>query len=185
MKMILGYGFFFVLGTLYSIAFVVMFAWPRPLWIVFTVAWALLLVSIAWWRYRQGQSQAAPEIPRRPVSAVLAEGIPAGSLLICVIAAAVEWESIFEGQGRWWVGVLWLVGVAASIIAARHNRRTTVIVVLRGVVALLIVGAIAQRTHSALVAAGVSGLALLLLEKFWHCNPNGSDHVLGNSAGRS
>src|SRR5665213_4101456 len=72
MRMILGYGFLFVLGTLYSIAFVVMLGWPRPLWIVFTVAWALMLASIAWWRYRQRQSQSqgqsAPEISRRRVA---------------------------------------------------------------------------------------------------------------------
>jgi hypothetical protein len=184
MKKVLFYGFFLVLGMGYSMSIVAMFGWPRPLWIVFTVAWALLLASIAWWRYRQSQNQTAPEIPRRPVSTVLAEVIPTLGLLICVIAGAVEWESVFEGQGRWWMGVLWLVGVVASILAARHNRRTTVIMVLRGVVALLIIGAIAERTHPALVAAGVSGLALLLLEKFWHNNPNGRDQVLGNSAGR-
>jgi hypothetical protein len=179
----LFYGFFFVLGMGYSMAVVAMFGWPRFLWIVFTVAWALLLASIAWWRYRQTRTE--PETPHKPVSAVLAEGIPALGLMICVIAGAVEWEYIFEGQGRWWVGVLWLVGVAVSILAARQNRRTTVIVVLRGVVGLLIIGAIAERTPPALVAAIVLGLALLLLEKFWHGNPNGRDQVLGNSTGRS
>lgn len=178
----LFYGFFFVLGMGYSMAVVAMFGWPRPLWIVFTVAWALLLASIAWGRYRQTRTE--PETPRKPVSVVLAEGIPALGLLISVIAGAVEWEYIFEGQGRWWVGVLWLAGVGASIVAARHNRRTTVIVVLRGVLALLIIGAIAQRTPPALVAAAISGLALLLLEKFWHGNPNGRDQNLGNSTGR-
>jgi hypothetical protein len=184
MKKVLFYSFFFVLGMGYSMAIVAMLGWPRPFWIVFTVAWALLLASIAWWRYRRSQSQTAPETPRRPVSALLAEGIPALGLLICVIAGAVEWEYIFERQGRWWVGVLWLAGIAASILAARQNRRTTVIVVLRGVVGLLIIGAIAQRTPPALVAAVVFGLALLLLEKFWHSNPNDRDQVLGNSTGR-
>lgn len=80
----LFYGFFFVLGMGYSMAVVAMFGWPRFLWIVFTVAWALLLASIAWWRYRQTRTEV--ETPHKPVSAVLAEGIPALGLLICVIA---------------------------------------------------------------------------------------------------
>src|SRR6202023_1612313 len=92
--------------------------------------WGFLIAATAWWRYRR--SLAAPEIPRRPISTVLAEGIPAIGLLISVICGAVEWEYIFEGQGRWWVGLLWLAGVAASILAARQNRRTTVIMVPRG-----------------------------------------------------
>lgn len=163
MRRTLLYGFFFVLGTLYSMSIVAMFGLPRPLWIVFTVAWALLLVSIAVWRYRRART--VPESPRSQVSAVLAEGIPALGLLLCVIAAAVEWEFISKGQGRWWVGLLWLAGVVGSIVAARRNRRTTVIGVLRGVLALVIIGAIVQRTLPALVAAGALGLVLVLLEK--------------------
>lgn len=179
----LFYVFFFVLGMGYSMAVVAMFGWPRSLWIVFTVAWALMLAAIAWWRYRQRRPE--PETPHEPVSAVLVQGIPALGLMICVIAGAVEWEYIFERQGRWWVGVLWLAGVAASILAARQNRRTTVIVVLRGVVGLLIIGAIAERTPPVLVAAVVLGLALLLLEKFWHNNQNSRDHGEPGAVGRS
>ena len=185
MEKALIYGSVFMLGGGYLMLFGGQLNWPHPVLFASIGAWGVFVASIAWLRYRRSQSQNAPEIQRRPISTVLAEGIPALALLICVIAGAVEWESIFEGQGRWWVGVLWLAGVAASILAARHNRRTTVIVVLRGVVALLIIGAIAQRTPPALVVAGVSGLALVLLEKFWHSNPNGRDQVLGNSAGRN
>jgi hypothetical protein len=169
MKKVLFYGFFFVLGMSYSMAIVAMAGLPRYLWIVFTLVWAGLLGSIAWWRYRK--TQTAPQTQRRPISTVLAEGLPALGLLVSVIGSAVEWEFIFGGQGRWWVGVLWLLGVLASILAARQNRRTTVIVVLRGAVALLVVGAIAQRTPPALVAAGVFGLALVLLEKCWRSTP--------------
>ena len=43
------YGFFFVLAMCCSMAVVAMLSWPRPLWIIFTVAWALLLISTAWW----------------------------------------------------------------------------------------------------------------------------------------
>jgi hypothetical protein len=182
MKKGLFYGFFFVLGMGYSMAVVAMFGWPRPLWIIFTVAWALLLALIAWWRYRQTQS--VSEAPHKPISAVLAEGLPALGLMMTVIGGAVEWEYIFEAQGRWWVGLLWLIGVAATIALARRNRRTTVIVVLRGVVALLIIGAIAQRTSPALIAAAISGLILLLLQKLWHRTPDTSDTSLrGNSGG--
>jgi hypothetical protein len=178
----ISYSSLFALGMMFLMMFAGRFHWAK--WLLFTLIglWGVLVISIAWWRYRQ--SQTTREIPRRPVSTVLAESLPTIGLLISVIAGAVEWESIFEGQGRWWVGVLWLAGVAASILAARQNRRTTVIIVLRGVVALLIIGAIAQRTPPALVAAVVLGLALLLLEKFWHSNPNGRDQVLGNSTGR-
>jgi len=183
-RKMLFYSFIFALGMCYLMLLVGDMHWPKSLLFPMIGIWGGVVGFVAWWRYRQSQSQTAPEVPRRPVSTVLAEGIPALGLLICVIAGAVEWEYIFEGQGRWWVGVLWLAGVAASILAARQNHRTTVIVVLRGVVGLLIVGAIAQRTPPALVVAGVSGLALVLLEKFWHSKPNGKDQVLGNSTGR-
>jgi hypothetical protein len=166
-RKMLFYGFIFVLGMGCMMLLVTDLHWPKQLLFTLIGIWGVLVAATAWWRYRQSQSQTAQEVPRRPVFTVLAEVIPALGLMMCVIAGAVEWESIFEGQGRWWVGVLWLAGVAASILAARHNRRTTVIVVLRGVVALLIIGAITQRKPPALVAAAVSGLALLLLEKFW------------------
>jgi len=55
MKKGLLYGFFFVLGMGYSMAIVAMFGLPRPLWIMLTVAWAMLLASIAWWRYRRSR----------------------------------------------------------------------------------------------------------------------------------
>ncbi|HVZ59961.1 MAG TPA: hypothetical protein VG892_04160 [Terriglobales bacterium] len=180
-KKILLYSFIFALGMCYLMLLVGDMHWPKSLSFPMIGIWGVVVGFLAWWRYRQSRNQNAPETSHKPVSAVLAEVLPAVGLLICVIAGAVEWESIFEGQGRWWVGVLWLAGVGASIVAARHNRRTTVIVVLRGVLALLIIGAIAQRTPPALVAAAISGLALLLLEKFWHSNPNGRDQ---NSAGR-
>ncbi len=169
MKKGLFYGFFFVLGMGYSMAIVAMLDWPRPTWIVLTVAWALLLALVAWRRTRR---VSASEIRGKSISAVLAEGIPALGLMLCVIGGAIEWEYIFEGQGRWWVGLLWLMGVAAMVALAGRNRRTTVIVVLRGVVALLIIGAIAERTLPTVIAAAVSGLVLLLLEKLWH---SGSD----------
>jgi hypothetical protein len=94
--------------------------------------------------------------------------------MICVVAGAVQWEYIVEGQGRWWVGALWLFGAAGSIVVARHTRRTTVVMVLRGVVVLLVIGAIAQHTPPAYAVAAISGLALVLLQKFWHndANPN-------------
>jgi uncharacterized membrane protein YccC len=56
MKMMLGYGFLFVIGMLYSMAFVAMFKWPRPLWIVLTVAWTLLLAFIARRHYQRIKS---------------------------------------------------------------------------------------------------------------------------------
>lgn len=184
-RTMLFYGFSFVLGMGCVMLLVSDLHWPRQLMFPLIGILGALVAATAWWRYRRSQSQAVSQNPRRPVSTVLAEALPALGLLICVIAGAVEWEYIFEGQGRWWVGVLWLAGVAASILAARQNRRTTVIVVLRGVVALLIIGAITQRKPPALVAAVVFGLALLLLEKFWHSKTNGGNQVLGNSAGRS
>lgn len=183
-KKMLFYSFIFALGMCYLMLLAGDMHWPKSLLFPVIGIWGGVVGFVAWWRYRQSQSQTAPEVPRRPVSTVLAEVIPALGLLICVIAGAVEWEYIFEGQGRWWVGVLWLAGVAVCILAARQNRRTTVIMVLRGVVALLIIGAITQRKPPALVAAAVFGLALLLLEKFWHSNPNSRDQILGNPAGR-
>lgn len=162
MKKGLLYAFLFVLGMGYSMAFVAMFSWPRPLWIVFTVAWALLLTLIAWWKYHFAQRS-----PSRVFTAI-AEGLPALGLLMAIAGGAVEWEYIFTGQGRWWVGFLWVIGIAAMIATAGRNRRTTVIVVLRGIVALFVIGAIAQRTSPALIAAAISGLILLILEKLWH-----------------
>jgi hypothetical protein len=183
-RKMLFYGFSFVLGMGCVMLLVSDLHWPKQLMFPLIGIWGALVAGTAWWRHRRSQSQAVSQSPRRPVSTLLAEALPALGLLICVIACAVEWEYIFKGQGRWWVGVLWLAGVAASILAARQNRRATVIVVLRAVVGLLIIGAIAQRTPPALVAAIVLGLALLLVEKFWHSNPNGRDQVVGNSAGR-
>lgn len=168
MKKVLLYSFFFVLGIGYLILWQdelgLFFHW-RSAWIFLILTWGAMLASIAWWRHRQ--IRAVPETPPKFISAVLTEGLPALALMVCVIAGAVEWEYIFQGQGRWWVGVLWLMGVAASILAARHNRRTSVIMVLRGVVALLMIGAIAERTSPALIIAALAGLVLLFLEKFW------------------
>ncbi len=165
MKKALSYGFFLMLGGCYLMLFGAQLNWPHPAILTAIGGWGVLLAAIAWWRYRQKRTP--PEAPRRTVSTVLAEGIPALGLMISVIGSAVEWEYIFRGQGRWWVGLLWLAGVAASIWAAGRSRRTTVIVVLRGVVALLVIGAIAQGTSPALIAAAIAGLALFLLEKFW------------------
>jgi hypothetical protein len=171
MKKALSYGFLLVLGGCYLMLIGARLNWPHTAILAAIGAWFVLLAAIAWWRYRQKRTP--PATPRKPVSTVFAEGTPALALLICVVAGAVEWEYIFKGQGRWWVGLLWLAGVAASILAARHNRRTTVIFVLRGVVALLVIGAISQWTSAAFIAAAISGLALLLLEKFWRSNPDG------------
>ena len=142
------------------------FNWPEPLVFAAIGAWVILLGAIAWWRYRL--SQAAGEKLRRSASTVLAEGVPALGLMISVIGGAAEWEYIYEGQGRWWVGLLWIGSAIAFVLAARRNLRVTVILVIRGLFALLIVGAIAQRTTAAFIAAGVSGLVLLLSEKLWH-----------------
>ena len=157
-------------------ALVAMFSWPRPLWIVFTVAWALLLTLIAWWRYRSAEKSPSQ------VFTVLAEGLPALGLLLAVAGGAVEGEYILRGQGRWWVGLLWLIGLAAMIALAGRTRRVVVIVVLRGIVALLVIGAIAQRTSPALIAVAVSGLILLILEKIWHAT---SDNREDASRGKS
>jgi hypothetical protein len=169
-KRMLLYSFVFVLGMSYLMLLVSDMRWPTNLIFPMIGAWGGLVALAAWWRYRRARTE--PGTPRRPISAVLSEVIPALSLIICLIAAAVEWESIFEGHGRWWAGLLWLAGVAVSILAARQNRRTTVIVVLRGVVALLVIAVIAQRTSPALIAAAISGLVLLLVEKLWRRNPS-------------
>lgn len=164
-KKLILYGSLFALGMAYSMAIVAMFNLRRPLWIVLTAFWAMLLGLIAWWRFRQ--KKGIVKDANRPISGVLSEIIPAVGLLITLIGGAVEWEYIFRGEGRWWVGLLWIVGIILSVAAARHNRRATVIPVLRALVVLLILGAIAERTMPALVAVIVSGLALLLFEKFW------------------
>ena len=117
-KKMLFYSFIFALGMCYLMLLAGDMHWPKSLLFPVIGIWGGVVGFVAWWRYRQSQSQTAPEVPRRPVSTVLAEVIPALGLLICVIAGAVEWEYIFEGQGRWWVGVLWLAGVAVCILAA-------------------------------------------------------------------
>jgi len=165
MKKTLFYGFFFVLGMGYLMMLGSSFNWPEPLVFAAIGAWAILLGAIAWWRYRL--SQVAGEKLRRSASTVLAEAVPALGLMISVIGGAAEWEYIYEGQGRW-VGLLWIGSAIVFVLAARRNLRVTVILVIRGLFALLIIGAIAQRTTAAFIAAGVSGLVLLLLEKLWH-----------------
>jgi hypothetical protein len=161
MKKALIYGFFFILGTSYLMLFAGKLNWSDPVLFTAIGGWGALLCSIAW-RYRRAEK------PNSRVFTVLAEGLPALGLLMAVAGGAVEWEYILRGHGRWWVGLLWLIGVAAMIATAGRNRRITIIVVLRGIVALLVIGAIAQRTSPAFIAAAVSGLILLILEKLWH-----------------
>jgi len=166
MKKTLAYGFFFMLGASYLMLFGGQLNWPHPILFVAIGAWGVLLTSVAWWRYRH--AQAVSETLHTRYSTVLAEFFPALGLMISAIGSAVELEYIFRGLGRWWVGLLWVAAVAAFIVAARHSRRTTIIVALRGVVALFVIDAIVQRTAAALATAGLCGLTLLLLEKFWH-----------------
>jgi hypothetical protein len=84
----------------------------------------------------------------------------------CLIGSAIEWGKILGEQGRWFVGLLWIVGAAVAILVAR-NRRTTIIVGLHGLVALLAVGAVAQRSYPGLIVASICGLLLFSIEKFW------------------
>jgi hypothetical protein len=81
----------------------------------------------------------------------------------CLIGSAIEWGRILGEQGRWFVGLLWIVGAAVAILVAR-NRRTTIIVGLHGLVALLAVGAVAQRSYPGLIVASICGLAVLIRE---------------------
>jgi hypothetical protein len=171
MKKMLFYSSLFVLGMGYSMSFVVMLGWPRPLWIVFTATWALLLMLMAWWRHR------SPEKSADRIFITIAEGFPALILLIAIAGSAVQWEYILRGQGRLWVGLLWLTAAVAMIFTAGRERRITVIVVLRGIVALLVIGAAAERTPAAIIAAVVSGLSLLLLEKLWRATPEAKGMV--------
>jgi hypothetical protein len=48
---LLRYSTLFWLATIYSMAAVKIFQWPRPLWIVFSLVWAVLLGWIAWYRH--------------------------------------------------------------------------------------------------------------------------------------
>ena len=64
------------------------------------------------------------------------------------------------------MGLLWIAGAAVAILVAR-NRRTTIIVELHRLVALLAVGTVAQRSYPGLVVASICGLLLFSLEKFW------------------
>lgn len=53
-KKMLFYGaFLFSLGMCYSMIIVARLRWPKPLWIVLTVAWASLLFLVAWRRHRR------------------------------------------------------------------------------------------------------------------------------------
>jgi hypothetical protein len=173
MKKALLYGSLFVLGMGYLMLFGGQLNWPNPILFASIAAWGVLLASIAWWRFRKAQSLS--KTLHKPMSELFAEGFPALGLMIAAIGCAVEWEYVFNGQGRWWVGVLWLVGVSATIVLVGRNRRTTVIVVLRGIVALLIIGAVAERTSPAFIAAVTSGLVLLLLEKLWRNRSDGRE----------
>lgn len=182
MRKVLFYGFLFVLGTLYSIAFDAMLGSKRPLWIALTAAWALLLAIVAWRRSKKPDE--ALKHPHEPISRQVAEGLPVVAMLVCLIGAAIDWEMIYEGQGRWPFGVLWIAGVFATIWLAGRHRRTTVIVSLRAFVVLLAIGAIARHSLPASIVAIAVACALFSLQKFWPSNPNGRDQVLGNSAGR-
>jgi tryptophan-rich sensory protein len=53
-KKMLFYGaFLFSLGMCYSMIIVARLHWPKALWIVFTVAWALALALTAYYRERR------------------------------------------------------------------------------------------------------------------------------------
>jgi hypothetical protein len=173
-KMLL-YMFVFVLGTGYSALIDAMFGSRTP-WVVFPIVWVILLGGIAWVRSRSLAGSSV--VPREPISARLGEGLPVVGMIVCLIGAAIEWDLIYEGQGRWPFGLLWLAGLAATILIARRNRRTAVVVSLRAFVALLAIGAIAQRSLPAFVAAIVVACVLFSLERLWpNRNTGRAEHL--------
>jgi len=170
MKNVLLHGFFFVLGIGYLILWQdqlgSLLHW-RPVWILLIVVWGVLLACLAWWRHQR--TRAALDSPRirKPVTDYVKEGLPVVGLLVCLIGSAIEWESIVKGEGHFAVGLLWVASVAGMIALARRNLRVTVVTALRAFFGLLVIGAIAQQSISALVASGVIAFLLFLLEKFW------------------
>jgi uncharacterized membrane protein YoaK (UPF0700 family) len=172
MRKILLYGFIFVLGTGYSAVLDAMFGSRTP-WVVFPAVWAVLLSVDAWLRSRKKDT--ASGAPREPISKQLADGLPVVGTIVCLIGAAIDWDLIYEGQGRWPFALLWIAGVAAMVLLARHNRRTTVVVSLRAFAVLLAIGAIARQSLPAFLAAIVVACLLFSLEKLW---PNRNGRVV-------
>src|SRR5438309_2453922 len=175
MRKLLLYGFIFVLGAGYSVAIAEMMERERIPWWAYGIAWALLLSVVAWWRSRKADT--APGA-HEPISTRLGEGLPVVGMIVCLIGTAIEWDLIYEGQGRWPFGMLWLAGLAATILIARRNRRTAIVVSLRAFVALLAIGAIAQRSLSAFVVAIVVACVLFSLERLWpNRNTGRAEHI--------
>jgi hypothetical protein len=176
MRKILLYGFLFVLGSLYSFSIATMLGWKRVPWWAYGIGWAFLLSAVAWWR--SWKTDSAPETPREPISRQLAEGLPVVGMIVCLIGSAIDWDLIYEGQGRRPFGLLWIAGVAAMILLARRNRRRTVVFSLRAFVVLLAIGAIAQQSLPAFVAAILVACLLFSLEKLWpNRDAGGAEHI--------
>lgn len=161
----LRYGFWYVLGMGYLVITAKVLRLPDWMWVALIVIWSLLLALLAWWRNRQART--VPEIPRRPVSVPLREGLPMVGLLVCLICSGFEWESVGRGEGHWLLAVLCSAGVPGTIWLAKRNRRATVVNALRALLGLLSIGALAQPRVAALVAVGITGLALTIVEMLW------------------
>jgi hypothetical protein len=163
----LFYGVWFMLGMGYLILWQEqvgsLLHW-RSAWIALIGGWAGLLLLIWWHRSRQALSKDL----RAPIATQLGEGLLALGLLVCLIGGGIQWELILKGQGRVFVGVLWMAGAAASIVLARRNRRITIIIALRAILALLAIGAVIRQSLAALVAAGVVGVVLFLVGRYWN-----------------
>jgi hypothetical protein len=167
-KMLL-YSFLFVLGMGCVMLLAAHLHWRKQLLFPLIGIWGALLAAIAWWQYKYRSEESASQdmVGTESVGTRLKASLPIIGLLVALIGGAIEWERILEGNGRWWVGLLWIAAGGVAIASARRNRKATVIVAVRGVIALLAIGALVQQRYPVLIAAAVAGLALFLIEKLW------------------
>jgi F0F1-type ATP synthase assembly protein I len=164
-RRMLVYSFLFVLGTAYIMMVVSWLHWPPRAIVGPIIAWGSLLGYIAWQRHQR--TKVASMIPRKPISSALAEALPVIGLLVLLILSLIAWSVWTEGGARLWVPLACTAGSALTIFLTRRNRRSTVIMALRGLVGLGVVGALSHPTGTAFITVGLIGLVLVLLERFW------------------
>ena len=171
-RLMLAYSSLVVLGTIYAMAYgdplgAVLHMSPKRAWIPVSIAWALALAGIAWWRHKKNERLAGGQHPKVPVRVYFSVGLPFLGVLASLIMAAVEWNFVAEGQGHLWQALAWTAALAACIWLAGKNRRVVIVLAFRVFLLLGVIGAIGHPTPAALVAVGVVAVAYFLIERLW------------------
>ena len=177
-RLMLTYSVLVMLGLGYAMAFggplgAVLHMSPKRAWIPVSIAWALALAGIAWWRHKQNERLAGDEHPKVPVRVYFSVGLPFLGVLVSLVMGAIEWNFVAEGQGHLWQALAWTAALAACIWLAGKNRRVVVVMAFRVFLVLGVIGAIGHPTPVALVAVGVVAVAYFLIERLWpkHSDP--------------